>query len=161
MIIQDGLWFHGSNTQGTYDFRNTVLDMHGMPANATGTDHLTFENVTVLSTGQTGQTTWGNWGPGTPTPPTSNYNINGLNLWFNPVAGDNTLATCHFFITNTQGRYDNISLWNNTFGNGILGGTIGFRNFIVAGLTSGPIGSELAFLVLILHQVLEQEFFIE
>ena len=140
MVIQNGLWEHGRASTGTYDFRNTVLDMHGMPANASGSDNLTFRDVTILSTGQTGQTTWGNWNS-----TASVYTIDGLNLWFNHVVGDNTLATCHFFIINTTGTYDNISLWNGTEGAGILGGTIGFSNFIVAGLTSGPIGSELAF----------------
>ena len=131
-----------SDVRGTLDFDNVVI--HANNGNEASAGHnWTFNNVTYIDNTLTSTTNIGKFG-GTLNN-TTNYQIDGFNVYGNVDSTDPTLGFLVFFpdvngITNNS-VLNNISLWNGeTDTDKILGSSLTFSYNVFSGLRSGPIG---------------------
>ena len=130
-----------NNTRGTFDFENVTI--HANNTNEVSSSHnWDFTNVTYIDNTLTQTRNIGKFG-GT-LDNTTDYQINGLNVYGNVDPTDSTLGFLIFFpsfngITSTS-ALNNISLWNGETGADILGSALTYAYSIFSGLRSGPIG---------------------
>ena len=137
-----------SGIVGTFDFRDVVIYANNPPlvngdqTQTSSSHNWNFNNVTYIDNTLVGTANLGKYFA--PLNNTTDYQIDGLNVYGNVSPTDSTLGFLIFFPSfngiTSGSTLNNISLWNGETGADILGGALTYAYSVFSGLRSGPLG---------------------